>query len=105
MNKQELHSAVAELLETSRADAGRSVDAVLHVIQREVARGGAVAIAGFGKFEPVTRPARTARNPQTGTSVELPETTVPKFRAGATFKAVVAGTVAPFTAGGAGAGE
>ncbi|HEY1620105.1 MAG TPA: HU family DNA-binding protein, partial [Streptosporangiaceae bacterium] len=36
-------------------------------------------------------PARTARNPATGAAIKVPKTSVPKFRAGADFKAMVNG--------------
>jgi DNA-binding protein HU-beta len=50
-----------------------------------------VAITGFGVFEKSERPARTARNPATGATVQVPKSSVPKFRAGADFKALVNG--------------
>jgi DNA-binding protein HU-beta len=42
-------------------------------------------------FEKAVRPARTARNPATGASIKVPKSSVPKFRAGADFKAIVNG--------------
>jgi DNA-binding protein HU-beta len=42
-------------------------------------------------FEKAIRPARTARNPATGASIKVPKSSVPKFRAGADFKAIVNG--------------
>jgi DNA-binding protein HU-beta len=42
-------------------------------------------------FEKAVRPARTARNPATGATIRVPKSSVPKFRAGADFKAVVNG--------------
>jgi DNA-binding protein HU-beta len=56
-----------------------------------VASGDKVAITGFGVFEKSERPARTARNPATGATIEVPESSVPKFRPGADFKALVNG--------------
>ena len=68
-----------------------AVNAVLETIQSAVAAGDKVAITGFGVFERSERPARTARNPATGATVQVPESSVPKFRAGADFKALVNG--------------
>lgn len=68
-----------------------AVNAVLDTIQSTVARGDKVAITGFGVFEKAIRPARTARNPATGATIRVPKSSVPKFRAGADFKAVVNG--------------
>lgn len=92
LNKNDLIRELADRMGTAEADARRWVDELFGVIHREVGKGGKVAIAGHGIYERVTRGARTARNPATGNPVDVPETTVPKFRAGATFKAHVAGT-------------
>jgi len=71
--------------------AGDAVDAVIDTITRAVASGERVAITGFGVFEKVARPARTGRNPRTGATVKIKKTTVPKFKAGQSFKDVVSG--------------
>jgi len=49
-----------------------------------------VTLAGFGSFKASTRAARTGNNPKTGAEIKIPATTVPKFSAGAGFKAAVA---------------
>jgi DNA-binding protein HU-beta len=67
------------------------VNAVLDTIQTTVAKGDKVAITGFGVFEKQNRPARTARNPATGEPIKVAKSSVPKFRPGADFKAVVSG--------------
>ena len=71
--------------------ATEAVNAVLDTIQSTVAKGDKVSITGFGVFEKAIRPARTARNPATGATIRVPRTSVPKFRAGADFKAMVSG--------------
>lgn len=88
MNKSDLIDAISDRMGTKRA-ATEAVNAVLGTIQETVARGDKVAITGFGVFEKQIRPARTARNPATGAAVKVPKTSVPRFRAGAEFKAVV----------------
>ena len=65
MNKRELVEAVAGRLGDKKA-ATEAVNAVLDVIQHAVAGGDKVSITGFGAFEMVHKPARTARNPSTG---------------------------------------
>ncbi|MGI8335604.1 HU family DNA-binding protein [Actinomadura scrupuli] len=90
MNKRELVDAISERLGSKKA-AVEAVDALLDTIQATVAKGEKVAITGFGSFEKADRPARTARNPATGKSIEVPATSVPKFKAGADFKNLVAG--------------
>ena len=90
MNKRELIDAVSGRLGDKKS-ATEAVNAVLETIQSAVAAGDKVAITGFGVFEKCERPARTARNPGTGATIQVPKSSVPKFRAGADFKALVNG--------------
>src|SRR5262245_36041451 len=89
VNKAELIDALAGRLGDKRS-AGTALDAVLAEIQTAVAKGDKVAITGFGVFEKRVRAARTARNPRTGEAVKVKKTSVPAFRAGASFKEMVA---------------
>ncbi|MEV5412651.1 HU family DNA-binding protein [Thermopolyspora sp. NPDC052614] len=88
MNKRELVEAVAGRLGDKKT-ATDAVNAVLDAIQHAVAGGDKVSITGFGAFEMVHKPARTARNPSTGEPIEVPESWVPRFRPGADFKEMV----------------
>ena len=90
MNKTELIDALAEQTDTSKAAAARSLDALIDIITATVARGEDVALTGFGSFKAARREARTGKNPKTGEPLNIPATTVPKFSAGAVFKAAVA---------------
>jgi DNA-binding protein HU-beta len=72
--------------------AADAVDAVLDAIVRATVAGDRVSVTGFGSFEKVDRPARYARNPQTGERVRVKKTSVPRFRAGQGFKDLVSGT-------------
>jgi DNA-binding protein HU-beta len=65
------------------------VNAVLETIQSTVANGDKVAITGFGVFERSQRAARAGRNPATGAAIQVPASSVPKFRPGTGFKALV----------------
>jgi DNA-binding protein HU-beta len=89
MNKRDLIDAISGRMGDKKT-ATEAVNAVLDTIQQTVAKGDKVSITGFGVFEKTVRPARTARNPATGAAVKVPKTSVPKFRAGADFKAMVA---------------
>ena len=89
MNKAQLIESLADRLGGRRA-AQEAVEALVDTVQRAVAKGEKVAITGFGTWEKIERAARTARNPATGASVKVKKTSVPKFRAGAGFKTVVA---------------
>jgi DNA-binding protein HU-beta len=88
MNKRDLIDAISGRL-GSKSAATDAVNAMLDTIQAAVANGDKVAITGFGVFEKSERPARTARNPATGATIKVPASSVPKFRAGADFKAAV----------------
>jgi DNA-binding protein HU-beta len=88
MNKRDLIDAISERMGDKKS-ATEAVNAVLETIQSAVAEGDKVSITGFGVFEKSDRPARTARNPATGAAIDVPATSVPKFRAGADFKALV----------------
>jgi DNA-binding protein HU-beta len=90
MNKRDLIDAISGQLGDKKT-ATAAVNALLDTIQSTVARGDKVAITGFGVFEKAIRPARTARNPATGATIRVPKSSVPKFRAGADFKAMVNG--------------
>ncbi len=91
MNKSELIEAVAKSADMTKVDAEKAINAVVETIVKTVAKGGDVALIGFGSFKPSKRAARTGKNPKTGEALKIAATTVPKFSAGATFKAAVAG--------------
>jgi DNA-binding protein HU-beta len=91
VNKQDLIEAVSTQLGHSKRDVTDVVEATLNELKRAVSRGEKVALSGFGVFERAQRNARMGRNPQTGEAVKISATKLPKFRAGAEFKAVVSG--------------
>jgi DNA-binding protein HU-beta len=91
VNKAQLVEAIADKV-GGRQQAADAVDAVLDAIVRAVVAGDRVSVTGFGSFEKVDRPARYARNPQTGERVRVKKTSVPRFRAGQGFKDLVAGS-------------
>jgi DNA-binding protein HU-beta len=88
MNKRDLIDALSGRLGDKKS-ATEALNAVLETIQSAVANGDKVAITGFGVFEKSERPARTARNPATGAPIDVAASSVPKFRPGADFKALV----------------
>lgn len=91
MNKTQLVDALAERL-GDRKTAADAVEGLLQTIVETVSRGETVSITGFGTFEGRSRAARVARNPRTGEAIDVAATTVPAFRAGATFRSAVGGT-------------
>ena len=91
MNKAELIDVLTEKLGSDRRQATAAVENVVDTIVRAVHKGESVTITGFGVFEQRRRAARVARNPRTGETVKVKPTSVPAFRPGAQFKAVVSG--------------
>ena len=89
MNKSELIEAIAKETELSKAAAGRALDVVLSTIVKTVAKKQDVQLIGFGTFKAAKRAARTGKNPRTGAAIKIAAATVPKFSAGAAFKAAV----------------
>jgi DNA-binding protein HU-beta len=91
VNKAQFIEALAARLGSDKKTAAANLDAVLDEIYSVVVKGEKLALTGFGSFEKRDRAARIARNPATGASVRVKKTSVPAFRAGAEFKAIISG--------------
>lgn len=89
MNRSELIDILATKSDISKASAGRVLDTLIDTIQTTVKKGDSVSLVGFGTFKSAKRAARVGKNPQTGVALKIAAATVPKFTAGAKFKAVV----------------
>ena len=89
MNKGELIEALANETDMSKAAAGRALDALVGIITKAVSKKEDVQLIGFGTFKAVKRAARKGKNPRTGEPLKIAAATVPKFTAGAAFKAAV----------------
>lgn len=89
MNKQALIDLVHESIGGTKAQAEKAMDVMLEAIVTTLKRGDEVSIAGLGIFSAKTRAARTARNPRTGETVNVPAMKVPKFRAAKALKDAV----------------
>jgi DNA-binding protein HU-beta len=86
MTKQELAQKVATDTGLSGSDAKGAVDATFDVIANELAGGGEVAVAGFGKFSVSERSAREGRNPATGETIQIAASKAAKFSAASALK-------------------
>ena len=89
MNRAELVEILASKNDLSKTAANAVLETLIDTIQTAVKKGNAVQLVGFGTFKSPKRAARTGKNPSTGAAVKIPASTVPKFVAGAKFKAVV----------------
>jgi len=91
MNKSELINAIAEQGNLSKADAGRSLDALIKTIETTLKAGDSITLVGFGTFDVKARAERTGRNPQTGQEITIAATNVPSFKPGKALKDAVNG--------------
>lgn len=89
MNKASLVEAVHAKLGGTKVQAEEVVDLIINSIVDSLKKGEEVSISGLGIFATKTRAARTARNPRTGESIQVPEMRVPKFRAAKALKDAV----------------
>ena len=92
MNRQELIAALADKTGSSKADADRSIAALIEVVTNSLKKGDNVQLVGFGTFEVRKRAARNGRNPATGAALKIKASKQPAFKAGAGLKAAVNGT-------------
>lgn len=94
VNKAELTATLAMRTKMSKADAGRTIEALFDdkgIIAGELKKGVKVQITGFGNFEARKRAARMGRNPKTGGVIQIKASIAPAFRAGKQLKMAVNG--------------
>ena len=89
MTKNELARELADDFELPRRQLIEIVEAMLERITQVLKSGDKVQLTPFGQFKVRDRPARVARNPQTGAPVNVPAKRVLKFIAGRALKEAV----------------
>ena len=89
MKKVELVAAIAEKSELTKVDAEKALKAFIDTVTEELKNGGKIQLVGFGSFEVVERAARTGRNPKDGSTIQIPASKAPKFKAGKSLKDIV----------------
>lgn len=89
MTKAEFIEALAKKTGSSKAAAGKSLEAVFELITASLKKGNKVPFVGFGTFAVSKRAARKGRNPQTGKEIKIAAKKVPKFAAGKKLKDAV----------------
>jgi DNA-binding protein HU-beta len=92
MNVTQLAAAVRNNLDCKPGLSKAAVSAVLGEIGIALLAGDDVHITGFGTFKLVDRATRTARNPQTGETVQVPAHKVPVFKPGQRLRDFADGT-------------
>jgi len=89
VNKIDLIAAVADKTDLSKAKAAEVVDAVFEAIEGALKAKEEVRLVGFGSFGTSTRKAGTGRNPRTGETIKIAESTTVKFKPGKSLKDAV----------------
>ena len=69
MTKTQLVGALADAMGSDKKSADNALEAIIGIITKEVAGGGAVTLPGVGKIYCRDRPARMVRNPATGEQI------------------------------------
>lgn len=82
MNKSILIEAAAAKAQVTKKVARDVINAALEATMEAVKRGEGLQLAGIATIQIVEKPARTARNPRTGATVQLPARKQVKIKPG-----------------------
>jgi DNA-binding protein HU-beta len=94
MNKAELIEVISKNSGITKTQAGDALDSFTGAVIATLKKGDTVTLVGFGSFSVSQRAARNGRNPQTGETIKIKASKVPKFKSGKDFKDKIAGTKA-----------
>ncbi len=86
MNKAQLINAVAAKTGLAKKDVDAVVNSAFDTIIETMKAGEKVQIVGFGRFDVRERPARTGRNPLTGSTIEIAASRSAAFKPGNALK-------------------
>ncbi len=86
MNKKELVQEISKQTGFAQKDVTKMLTVFLDLIKETVAKDEKLQLIGFGTFEARKRNARQGINPATGKPINIPETYMPSFKAGKSFK-------------------
>lgn len=89
MTKTELITAIAVSAGVPKGDAEKMLKAFMATVQDVLSAGDIIRLVGFGTFSTSKRAARKGTNPQTGQKINIPASTVPKFKPGKGLKTIV----------------
>jgi len=89
MTKAELIEKIAAKAKISKKAANVAINTFVGSVTAALKKGDRVALVGFGTFSVAKRKARTARNPRTGETINVPARRAPKFKAGRELKKAV----------------
>jgi DNA-binding protein HU-beta len=89
MNRNELIRAISDATDFSLTDTGNFLQAFIDVVTGELASNGTVTLVGFGTWSTRVREAREGINPQNRKPIQIPASTVVKFKVGKGLKDAV----------------
>ena len=79
MNKGDLIKELARATGRKQKDCKELLEVLLELLQKTILSQQEVLLQGFGTFKLKYKQARSAKNPQTGEAIEVPEKYVPTF--------------------------
>lgn len=82
MNKAELIEALADKAGVTKQRAKTMLEAYTDIVTEKMSQKEEIVIIGFGTLTPREQDTRLARNPKTGTPVQIPARTTVKFKPG-----------------------
>lgn len=86
MSKTDLVNFIAEETGLTKADASRSLEAMMNGIVKGLKEDGKVTLTGFCTFTAKHKEAKMGRNPKTGESVKIPARVAATIKAGSKLK-------------------
>lgn len=89
MTKAEMIEKIAAKAKISKKAANVALNTFVESVTAALKKGDRVAMVGFGTFSVSKRKARTARNPRTGETINVPARKSPKFKPGRELKKAV----------------
>jgi DNA-binding protein HU-beta len=89
VNKAELIDSISELSGLTKRESTNALDSLTKTITSELAKGGDIALVGFGRFHVADQAARVGRNPRTGEALEIPARKRVAFKAGLSLKSAL----------------
>jgi DNA-binding protein HU-beta len=89
MTRDDVIARAAEDAGIPKTQAAAVLNSVLDSISDALKESDKVTFVGFGAFSVSQRAARMGRNPQSGASIQIPASRVPRFKAGKRLKSAV----------------
>jgi DNA-binding protein HU-beta len=89
MTKAKLILQLAGQTNLTKAEAEKTLGALIDTIITTLQTDGRVSLPGFGIFSVSERPERTGRNPQTGAMIQIAAGKAVKFKPGKVLKEAV----------------